>query len=173
MNAMRARTLIIIGAVVAFVLQVIVAPLITIFSAMPNFMMVYVIAVTLATRSEEAILAFSMGILYDLIGGGPVGAMAFLLLIATFCVSRAMRAFDNDTLFIPLIIMLVATLAVEGSYGALLVGLGYPGTILEAIGYRIVPCALYDWVIGIVVYLIMGRLIANTQVQQAEMTQFR
>ena len=39
-------------------------------------------------------------------GGGPVGGMAFVLVLVTFLASRLFMALNNDTLFMPVAIML-------------------------------------------------------------------
>ena len=68
---------------------------------------------------------------------------------------------DNDTLFMPVTIFVVATFAAEMLYGALLIGLGLSASPVDAFLYRALPCTLYDCVVGLVLYPIIARLLAS------------
>ena len=151
-----------LGAVIAVLLQVVVAPNIALASALPNFGLAYalVLAVVRPDRTGP-VLAFVLGLVFDLLGSGPVGAMAFLLVLVTFLASRAFSVLDNDTLFMPVTIFVVATFAAEMLYGALLIGLGLSASPVDAFLYRALPCTLYDCVVGFVLYPIIARLLAS------------
>lgn len=151
-----------LGAVIAVLLQVVVAPNIALASALPNFVLAYalVLAVVRPDRTGP-VLAFVLGLVFDLLGSGPVGAMAFLLVLVTFLASRAFSVLDNDTLFMPVTIFVVATFAAEMLYGALLIGLGLSASPVDAFLYRALPCTLYDCVVGLVLYPIIARLLAS------------
>ena len=98
------RTLaVVIGAALAVLLQVVVAPAMAIGGIVPNFLLAYALAVALARpHALGVVLPVVLGLLFDLLGGGPVGAMGLLLLLATLAVKRLYLMLDNDTLFIPL-----------------------------------------------------------------------
>ena len=151
-----------LGAVIAVLLQVVVAPNIALASALPNFVLAYalVLAVVRPDRTGP-VLAFVLGLVFDLLGSGPVGAMAFLLVLVTFLASRAFSVLDNDTLFMPVTIFVVATFAAEMLYGALLIGLGLSASPVDAFLYRALPCTLCDCVVGLVLYPIIARLLAS------------
>ena len=121
MNLGREGIVIAVGAVVALLLQIVVAPNIALFSAQPNFLLAYVLVVA----------------------------------------SRAFSVLDNDTLFMPVTIFVVATFAAEMLYGALLIGLGLSASPVDAFLYRALPCTLYDCVVGLVLYPIIARLLAS------------
>ncbi|WP_172136673.1 rod shape-determining protein MreD [Adlercreutzia sp. ZJ473] len=156
-----------VGAAMAVLLQVVVAPHIALFAAVPNFMLAYalVIAVTRA-QSCGLVMPFVLGLLFDLIGGGPVGACALLLVLATFLLSRASALVDNGTLFMPLAMLLVSSLAVELLYGVLLMACGMDVSPLQALVYRGLPCALYDAVIGLVMFPLVVRFVVRRGTQQ-------
>ena len=40
-----------------------------------------------------------LGLIFDLLGGGPVGAMAFVFVLVTFLASKAYSLLDNGTMF--------------------------------------------------------------------------
>ena len=104
------RTLaVVIGAALAVLLQVVVAPAMAIGGIVPNFLLAYALAVALARpHALGVVLPVVLGLLFDLLGGGPVGAMGLLLLLATLAVKRLYLMLDNDTLFIPLGLLVAA-----------------------------------------------------------------
>lgn len=162
MNLTRESIIVAVGAVIAMLLQIVVAPNIALFSAQPNFLLAYVLVVAIV-RPQEAgpVLPFVLGLVCDLLGAGPLGGFAFLFVIVSFVSSRAFSVLDNDTLFMPLTIFVIATFVVEMLYGALLIALGLSASPVDAFLYRALPCTLYDCVIGLVLYPIIARLLAN------------
>lgn len=168
------RVVVIAGAAVAVLLQVIVAPNIALFSAVPNFLLAYALVVSIVRAPREGVvLPFVMGLLFDLLGHGPVGAMAFLLVIAAFAASRLFAVLNNDTLFMPVTILVAATFAVEVLYGVFLAWFGADISVLQAFVYRALPCTLYDVAVGLVLYAIVSRLMSGQPPQQPGMTQLR
>ena len=78
-----------IGALVAVILQALVAPYITIGYAMLNFIMCYVILMAIIRADKQGyIMPFVLGLCYDLMSSGTVGAMAFICVVLTFVISR-------------------------------------------------------------------------------------
>lgn len=168
------RAAVVIGAVFAVLLQIVLAPNIALFSAVPNFMLAYALVVAIVRAPKGgALLPFVLGMLFDLMGGGPVGAMAFLLLLASFAASRVFAVMNNDTLFMPLTILVLSTLAVEVLYGLFLVWFGLDVSLLQAFAYRGLPCALYDAVVGLALYPLVSRFAAGDSQQQPGMAQLR
>lgn len=153
------RVATVIGALVAVLVQVLVAPHIAVGFAVPNFMAAFALVVAVA-RSESAGLAlpFIVGLAYDLVSGGPVGAMAFAVTAVSSATAWAHRRAGNDTLFMALFVLVVGVLAVEVAYGAFILMLGYSASLLEALAYRVVPCFVYDAIIAVVLYLVLARL---------------
>ena len=162
MSLERSNAVVAIGAAVAVLLQIVAAPNLSLFSAQPNFLLAYMLAVSIARPLDAGpVLPFALGLFYDLSGSGPVGGMALLFTAVSFAASRAFSVLDNDTLFMPLTILVASALAVEMLYGALLMALGLPAGALDAFVYRALPCALYDCVAGLVLYPIMTRLLSG------------
>lgn len=166
MDDTRSAVSIAVGAVVAVLLQLVLAPNIAVFGALPNFVLAYVLVMAVVRPDRTGpVLAFVLGLVFDLLGTGPVGAMAFLLTLASLLASRAFFSLDNDTLFIPVFILVVSFLVVELFYGAFLVGTG-SASVLEAFAYRAVPCALYDCAAALVTYPLVSRFVANPDNQK-------
>ena len=152
------RIAIVVGAVLAVVLQIAFAPYIAIVSIVPNFVVAFALVVAVSRpHSYGAALPFVLGLLFDLTTGGPVGAMAFSLTAFSCLISRLYSSLENDTLFMPLAMMALGALLVEFSYGTLLVMFGYSAGFFEAIAYRIMPCFAYDAVIAVIVFLLTSR----------------
>ena len=114
MNVTRDGIAVAVGAVVAVLLQVVVAPNIALFGAMPNFVVAYALLVAIVRpMAAGPVMPFVLGLVFDLVSGGPVGAMAFLRVLMTFLAARAFAVLDHDTLFMPLVIFVAAPVLVE------------------------------------------------------------
>lgn len=160
------RIAIAIGALVAVVLQIVVAPNIMVFGALPNFVLAYcmVVAVVCA-RTCGLVMPFLLGLVYDLVGGGPIGSMSLLLVLMTFAVSRAFAALDNDTLFMPVALIVCSVLVVEIVNGIVMINSGVSASFIDALLYRSLPCALYDCVFALVMYPLAVRFVARPSAQ--------
>ena len=168
------RIPIIIGAVLAVLLQIVLAPHIGLFGAVPNFIVAYAMVVAVVQpQSYGCVMPFVLGLFYDLFPGCPLGAMTFSLLVFTVAVARVFDLVNNDTLFMPLVTIAVGTLLVELSYAMFLLLFGYPAGFFEAFAYRIVPCFVYDFVIALILYPIAKRFIVPSGVLRSELTQLR
>lgn len=158
----RSKLPLLIGAVVAVLLQLIVSPFITIGYAMPNFILVFCVVGAIAFAANPPYLtAFFLGLIYDLAGSGPVGAMACLCVAVTFTVSALFSLFDNDSLFIPIILIVLCIFAVEMLYALLMITCVVDVSLLDAFIYRVLPCALYDTVLALLLFPVAMRTVAR------------
>ena len=166
------RALIIIAAVVATLLQAIIAPHIAIGYGMPNFMaVVCLIAAVVQPQVFRYVLPFVMGLMYDLISGGPVGAMAFSLTAMSAFVSFFFARANNDTLFMGIAAVLLGLLLTDLVYGMFILLFGYATNLLEAFVFRILPCLVYDAVITVILFPIAARFLGNNAPLRSEITQ--
>ena len=153
---MRQSVVIVIEAVIMLLLQIAIAPGLSIGHATPNLLLVYALASALVIpRPASLVLSFLLGLAFDLLGGGPLGTMALVLLVMCAFVSWAYVRFDNDSLFIPLVLLVFGVLFSELFYGILIVLCGYPATIGEALLYRSLPCALYNIALALAVFFLL------------------
>ncbi len=145
-----------IGGIVSLLLQIIVAPTISVMFAMPNFILIYV-GIVAMIRPEGWVygMAFVLGLAYDLLGNNPVGLMAALLLIVVLFASRAFLLFNNDTVFIPLMVSMVSSILVEAVYAMFLLLFGLDVALGDALLLRALPCALYDCAMGLIIFPIL------------------
>lgn len=157
----------VIGAIVAVVLQIALAPNIALFGVVPNFIMAYALAVAVACPGQAGpVFFFVLGLLFDLFGSGPVGAMAFLLVAVCALARRAFLVLDNDTLFMPLFLVAACTFVIEIAYALIMLAFGISTGILEALAFRALPCAVYSGLIGLVFYPIAVRFLSQPIQQQ-------
>ena len=110
----------VIGAVIAVLLQITVAPAITLFEAVPNFIVAFCVVRAVATPAASgSVMPLVLGLLFDLMGGDSWERMAFIVLVlVAFLASRLFMALNNDTLFMPVAIMLACIMLVEGCTGS-------------------------------------------------------
>ena len=168
------RLFIVVGAVVAVLLQVFVAPHIALFLAVPNFIAVFAVVTSLVRpQSSGCVLPFVLGLVFDLIGGGPVGAMAFSLTLFTFVLSRISERTGNDSLFVALAFVALGVLLVDLSYGMFLLLFGYNANLFEALAYRVLPCFIYDVVLSLIFSPIARRFLEPVVAVRADITQLR
>lgn len=168
------RIFVVVGAIVALLLQFVVAPYISLFSVTPNFVVAFVCALAIArSHAFGPVFPFVMGLLFDLTCGSPLGAMAFSLTLFTYLASRLYAGVSNDTLFMEIAFLALAVLLVELSFGIFLLLFGYNASLFEAIAYRIAPCFLYDFVIALVIFLVARRFAQPAVVTRTDITQLR
>ena len=152
--------MIIACAVVAVLLQILVAPYISIFNATPNFVVAYVVCVAVVRQSSNRVvwLAFLLGLFYDLFVGGALGATSFLLVLLSFLLGGAQRILDNDTLFIPITLTVISIFLFEILYAILLSIAQVVDSVGSALIYVALPCALYSIVVSLIWYFVISRL---------------
>lgn len=152
--------IIIAGAVVAVLLDVLLSPNLPLFSNTPNFMIAYSMAIAILSRGNIAYgVAFSLGLVSDLLGFGPVGSLS-ILLMAAVAVSRSyLNDFSRSKGISGIVALLAITLAVEVVHAL--------GTVLfisgvdpiDAVVYIALPCGILDCVLSVVVYTVMSRIL--------------
>lgn len=147
------------GGIVALLLQVAVAPFISLGQCTPNFIVAWCAACCIANPAKPPYLsAFLLGMAFDIAGGGPVGAMAFCLLVVTFAASRVYMVVSNDTVFMTVAFLLASVLMVEMLYGFLLASVQPSLPLGQALLYRSLPNSLYNFVVAAIVYPIVAFL---------------
>ena len=168
------RIFVIVGAFVAVLLQLFVAPYLPIAGVVPNFCVAFAMAVAIARAgSSGCLLPFLLGLVFDFIGGGPIGAMALVLMVVSLAAARGFQFVDNDSLFMAFVPLAAGVLVVEVAYGALLLAFGYQASLADMLIYRALPCFLYDFVLGCVLYLIAKRFARPAGAARVELTQLR
>jgi len=147
----------VICCVLAIVLQLLLSSALTIGLAMPNFIAAVIIACVLLSPSNQTIaFAFVAGLLYNLICGGPVGAMAFSLVLTSFICILLKNVLGQSSGFGTFVMIALTCLINEAIYGLVMVAFLSDVSFVEALVLRALPCAVYDFLLASVFYLLLG-----------------
>lgn len=152
-----------IGSIIAVVLQAMVAPYITIGYAMVSPILCFVVLMAIFRAEKQGyVMPFVLGMIYDLLGSGVVGAMALVCVVLTFIISRVQLMLASDTALIPIALIAFGCIFGELAYGCLLIVCGLDVSLLQAVIYRVLPCGIYDTVVSLVAYFLMARFLFSS-----------
>lgn len=138
-----------LSLLIAFVLQVAVAPYIAVGDIAPNFFLIFGVIYALSRGSEAgAIFGFIAGFLFDLLGTGPVGPMAMSLAIMGY-----LAGFLHTNLFsagwtLPVIVIVAASLASEVLYMIMILFLGGGSSFMNSFVTIVLPSVVFDGVVA-------------------------
>lgn len=156
---MRDWMLPLVFSVVIVVIQVVFAPILTVFSAVPSFIVSFVLVLSIMRRPDTTyVYAFVLGLIADLLTHTPVGLTPLLLLIAVFCLSRVFEVLDDTSSAMPLIALAATLLVFELLFAVVLLVLGYQGSILDIFAQRVIPATILNSLIAALLFVIMRRL---------------
>ena len=154
----------------AATLQAALAPHMAILGVEPNFLLLVVITLAMVEGPiPGAVVGFAAGLLFDLLGAGPIGPGALVMTSVGF-VAGTMRAnlFAKSWL-LPVTVVFVACFLSELAYGAFLAVIGVETQLLQLVWTIILPGALYDTVLALLVFPWLASFLRS----DTEMTEFR
>ena len=154
----------------ATLLQVGLAPYIAIGGVVPDFLLLVV--VTLARvegPTAGASAGFAAGLIFELIGSGPVGPMVLVLAVTGYMAGLLHENMFAEGWLLPLTVLAVASIASTLAYGLMLDLLGVGGPFLLTFFTKMLPEALYDTALGLLIYPWLARFLR----QDRPMTTFR
>lgn len=155
---------------VAALLQVGLAPYIAIGNVVPNFMLLVVVTLALVEGpGSGAAVGFAAGLLFDLLGGGPVGPMTLVLTITGYLAGLVHENMFAEGWLLPLTVLAAASLGAEIAYGLILDFLGVGGPFWLTFFTKMLPGAVYDTTLALLVYPWLARFLR----QDRPMTTFR
>lgn len=158
-----------IGSLIVIILQILLGPIISINAVVPNMLLAYtIVCIVIRPDKMHLVFAFIMGILYDLVCSGPVGAMAFVMVVFAFIVANVLRRLEIINLGVSLLTIAVSVFFVELFYGVFQVSILVNAPFVEVLAYRILPCAIYDIILAFIMFAIMARIIAPPVTTSAE-----
>ena len=161
MNRDTANTKIYVGVLIVVALQLFIGPIISINAVVPNLLLAYtIVCIVIRPEKMHLIFAFAMGLIFDLCFNGPVGAMAFVMVVFSFIVAKVLLRFDEINLGISLLTIGLSVFFVELFYGVFQVSIMVDASFMDVLAYRILPCTIYDVILAFVMFAIMVRLIA-------------
>ena len=148
----------VIGSVIVFLLQVILAPNIAILDVVPNFFLVFIVLNSMVTsRTRASVTGFILGLLYDFISQGALGIMAFVFSVISYSVSSLNKDLFSDSWISQAFFLLLAAFFGELLNSVFLSILGYDRNFLISLGMRVLPGSIYDALFGLIVFPIMAR----------------
>ena len=144
----------------AFVLQVAVAPYLAIGGIVPNFLLLVVVTLALVEGAGwGCVSGFVAGLMFDLIGTGPVGPMALVLSVVGYAAGTLQANLFAEGWLLPLTVLGVASLTVELAYGLILALLGLTSGWSHTFATVMLPEALYNVALGLLVYPVLARFL--------------
>lgn len=150
------------SALIAVVLQLVVAPLITIFGVVPNFILVLVIINAMHNSPlRSTIMGFILGLVLDLCSLGPIGAMALVLTILAYATSSLNKRGLSGETFIDALILLAAVVLGEFLVSVIYAVVGVGPEFLLLLVQRVLPAIVYDALVGFIFLLIYSKVVGN------------
>jgi rod shape-determining protein MreD len=144
----------------AALLQVGLAPYIAIAGVVPNILQLVVVTLALVEGpAAGAAAGFGAGLAFDLLGAGPVGPMVLVLTVIGYGAGLLHENMFAEGWLLPLTVLAVASLASALAYGLLLDVLGAGGPFLLVFFTKMLPEALYDTALALLVYPWLARLL--------------
>ncbi|MDH4139018.1 MAG: rod shape-determining protein MreD [Coriobacteriia bacterium] len=141
-------------------LQVSIAPQIAIGGTVPNLLLLVTVTVALVEGSRAgAIGGFAAGLVFDLLGTGPVGAMAFVLALIGHLAGSLQEQMFAEGWRLPVSVVALASLLSEVAYWLVLWVNGAAPPFLATLSQVIVPSALYNGALALLVYPWLARLL--------------
>lgn len=130
----RQRRSLVIACVVAAVLQLALAPQISLFGGAFNFMLVFALCMSLGNEVGTAVLiGFFSGLFYDMTSAAPVGLMSLLLTIGCFSLATVSRGISSNVSTDSMRLIAVAILAINVINGVALLLMGVEGGFVSAV----------------------------------------
>lgn len=156
--------------IVAALLQAGVAPYLAIGHVVPNFLLLVVVTIALVEGPGPGAWAgFAAGMLFDLLGTGPVGPMVAVLAITGYVAGLMRENMFAEGWLLPLSVLGIASLGSEVAYGLVLDMLGQGGPFWLTFFGKMLPSAVYDTALALLVYPWLARFLR----QDRPMTTFR
>lgn len=154
----------------AVILQLTVAPHITVAKVVPNFVLLVVIAVALLQGPcRGTVVGFLAGLTFDLIGTGPIGLAALVYCVVGYITGSLHENMFAEGWRLPVAVVFFANLSAEGLYTLALGLMGKDVSLLSALGKVIIPSSIYNSVLAVVFYSLLARILR----QDKRVTTFR
>lgn len=150
-----------IGAIIVILLQLLICSIISINHVFPNFLLAYtIVCIVLRPDKIHLTFAFIMGLIYDLVFAGPVGSMAFVMVVFAFIISKVLIKINASNLALSLLTILISVFFVEVFYGVFQAAILVDAVFVDILAYRVLPCSIFDVICAFIMFAIMGRILA-------------
>jgi rod shape-determining protein MreD len=145
---------------VATLLQAGLAPYLAIGGVVPNFMLLVVVTLALVEGpGAGAAVGFTAGLIFELLGTGPVGPMILVLTLTGYFAGLMHEQLFAEGWLLPLTVLAIASLGAEVAYGLILNLLGAGGPFLVTFATKMLPGALYNIALALMIYPWLARFL--------------
>ncbi|MCL2528719.1 MAG: rod shape-determining protein MreD [Coriobacteriia bacterium] len=150
-------SIVVFTALIAIILQLVVAPAITLFGVVPNFIMVAAIITALRNGPvRSTVTGFLLGLFFDLCSLGPMGAMTLVLTILSYAVSSLNRGGFAGNIIIDLFTMIAAVALGEFLVSVIYAIAGANPQFMLSLVQLVLPAIVYDSVIGCILLIVFN-----------------
>jgi len=147
---------------VATLLQAGLAPYMSIGGVTPNFLLLVVVTLALTTGpTEGAVAGFVAGLLFDMLGTGPLGPMALVLSATGYFAGLLHEQMFAEGWLLPITVLAIAALSAEVAYGLLLGLLGEGAPFWQSFFTKMLPAAVYNTALALLVYPWLARFLRH------------
>lgn len=148
------------AVLIAAVLQAGLAPYLSIGGVVPNFMMLVVVTLALVEGpGAGASTGFAAGLLFELLGSGPVGPMVLVLTLTGYLAGLMHEKMFAEGWLLPLTVLAVVSLGAEISYGLILNLLDVGGPFWLTFITKMLPGAVYNTALALLLYPWLARFL--------------
>lgn len=152
---MRTKLAPLVSAAIIVLLQIVIAPLISIYSVVPNFIVSFVIVLSIVRREDTTYLyAFVLGLISDLLSTVPFGLTPLLLLLISFVLSRVFEVLDKSSFAMVIASCAVVLLLYQLIVLIVQLVLGYPAGFFELLVARALPATVFNLIICAILYFV-------------------
>lgn len=151
----------VVGVLIAgFLLQVGVAPYISIGGVSPNFFVIIVVVMAMTNGSSEGVaIGFIAGMLLDLIGTGPLGPWALVLSITGYVVGLLGQNLFAEGWLLPVTVLSIASLFSELLSTIMVFVLGTEAPFWRALMSQVFPTAVYTIFISVLLFPVLSKVL--------------
>lgn len=155
-------SVVIVSAFIAVVLQLVVAPIITIMGVVPNFILIIVVITAMHNgTTRSTVMGFMLGLVYDLFSMGPIGGMTLLLTLLAYAVSSLSKGAFSGGIAVKVVALLVTAFAGEFVIAVIYAIVGFNSDFLVSLVRSVLPAVVYDAVIGLIFLFAYNALIGG------------
>lgn len=158
-----------VGALAAaFVLQVMLAPHLSIFGVVPNLLLLVVMTLAFVEGpTAGAVAGFAAGLLLDLLGTAPIGAWALVLTITGYTSGMLQENLFAEGWLAPATVAVVAGLVADTSYLVVLAVVGAGPAFWASLGRVVLPGAVYNAVLVVLAYPWLARFLRSDRTMKS------
>jgi len=141
-------------------LQAGLAPYMAIGQVVPNFLLLVVVTIALVEGpGAGAGVGFAAGLIFDLMGSGPVGPMLLVLTLTGYLAGLMHENMFAEGWLLPLTVLAIATLSAEVAHGLILALLNAGGPFGSTFLTKMLPGAIYNTALALLVYPWLARFL--------------